>query len=187
MAEVESEIRSESDEEVVSGSEPRLSWDPSVTAVPLGRGWDAQPCILDWFGSGQADLLVSAAGGPRGRMAWLYRRLPVHDAASPLVLDAGRYEPSLDGLSFLCPLGNDRTSRFDLVALDRSGLVHLPNEGTSEQPAFGPRVPTGVGMDLGIAHGQVVQMTSVDWDQDGLADLLVGVHDLTGYWPDSGL
>jgi len=60
MAEVESEIRSESDEEVVSGSEPRLSWDPSVTAVPLGRGWDARPCILDWFGSGRADLLVSA-------------------------------------------------------------------------------------------------------------------------------
>ena len=146
MAEVESAIRSESDEETVSSSEPRLSWDPSVTAVPLGRGWDAQPCILDWFGSGQADLLVSTAGGPRGRMAWLYRRLPVHEAASPPVFDAGRHEPSLDGLSFLCPLGNDRTSRFDLVALDHSGLVHLPNEGTSEQPAFGPRVPMGMGI-----------------------------------------
>ena len=28
-------------------------------------------------------------------------------------------------------------------------------------------------------------MTAVDWDQDGLTDLLVGVHDLEGYWPDS--
>src|SRR4051794_9434562 len=187
MAEVESAIRSEGDEETVSSSEPRLSWDPSVAAIPLGRGWDAQPCVLDWSGAGHADLLVSAAGGPGGRMAWIYRRLQAPEHGSAPIFDSGRQEPALDGLSFLCPLDNDRTSRFDLVALDHSGLVHLPNEGTRDEPAFGPRVPMGLGLDLGIEHAQLVQMTAIDWDQDGLADLLVGIHDLTGYWPDSGL
>ena len=28
-------------------------------------------------------------------------------------------------------------------------------------------------------------MAAVDWDSDGLVDLLVGVHDLEGYWPDA--
>jgi hypothetical protein len=28
-------------------------------------------------------------------------------------------------------------------------------------------------------------MAAIDWDQDGLFDLLAGVHDLEGYWPDS--
>jgi hypothetical protein len=187
MVEVESAIRFESEGETVSSSEPRLSWDSSVGAVPLGRGWDAQPCILDWSGAGQADMLVSSGGGPRGRIAWLYRRLTVSEKGSPPCYDAGRREPSLEGLAFFCTLPNDRTSRFDLVALDDSGLVHLPNEGTPDEPCFGPRVPMGLGLDLGIAHAQVVQMTAIDWDQDGLPDLLVGVHDLTGYWPDAGL
>ena len=188
MAEVESAIRSESDEETVSSSEPRLSWDPSVTAVPLGsrlglRSHASSTGSVRARPTSWSRPRAGPAGGWHGSIAacrFTTRR-------RPSVFDAGRHEPSLDGLSFLCPLDNDRTSRFDLVALDHSGLVHLPNEGTSEQPAFGPRVPMGLGIDLGIAHGQVVQMTSVDWDQDGLADLLVGVHDLTGYWPDSGL
>src|SRR5262249_47611092 len=104
MAEVESAIRSEGEEATTSGSDPRLSWDPSVTAVPLGRGWDAQPCILEWSGPGVADLLVSSSGGTRGRMAWLYRRMGPLEAGSVPLLDSGRREPSLDGLSFFCPL-----------------------------------------------------------------------------------
>jgi hypothetical protein len=120
-------------------------------------------------------------------MAWLYRREGPVDAGSVPLYDAGRREPALDGLSFFCPLPNGRSSRFDLVALEATGLIHLPNEGSSDEPSFGPRVPLGPGPDLGISHARVVQMTIVDWDQDGLSDLLVGVHDLTAYWPDAGL
>src|SRR4051794_4202817 len=192
MAELESAIQSESEgdteteAEVVPSPGPRLSWDSSVGAVPIGRGWDAQPCILDWSGAGRADLLVSGAGGPRGRTAWLYFPASAPERGTPPCYDAGRHEPALDGLAFFCPMPNGRASRFDLVALDQSGLVHLPNEGSPHEPSFGPRIPTGVGLDLGIANAQVVQMVAIDWDQDGLQDLLVGVHDLTGYWPDAG-
>jgi hypothetical protein len=187
MAEVESAIQSESEEQAQTSPEPRLSWDTSVKAVPLGRGWDAQPCILEWSGSGRAELLVSSEGSPRGRMAWLYLPTDHREAESVPVFDAGRREPTLDGLSFICPLPNGRDSRFDLVALDSSGLVHLPNRGSAHEPAFGPRTHLGLEPDLGIKHAQVVQMTAIDWNQDGLVDLLVGIHDMSGYWPDSGL
>src|SRR5437763_9128069 len=50
-----------------------LAWDPSVAARPIGLGWDAEPLVLDWEGRGRPDLLVTSGGGPRGRIARLYR------------------------------------------------------------------------------------------------------------------
>jgi len=177
---------SDSDSAIDSRSVPRLAWDSSVEATPVARGWDAEPCILDWYGSGQADLLVSCGGGQRPRSAWLYRPLAAARRGEVPCYDAGLHVPSLDGLRCICPIPSDRASRFDLVALGESGLVHFPNEGTTHEPAFGRGVALGLGRDLGIDHGQVVQITAIDWDQDGLTDLLVGIHDLTGYWPDAG-
>lgn len=186
MDEAEPEVQPERAAEGASSSAPRLSWDSSIAAVPLGRGWDAQPSLVDWAGTGHPDLLVSADGGPCGRIAWLYRRRETRGAEPALLFDAGRREPTLDGLAFLCSIENGQSSRFDLVGLDQTGLVHLPNEGSTCEPVFRKRVSMGIGLDLGIESACVVQMTSVDWDRDGLADLLVGIHDLTGYWPDSG-
>jgi hypothetical protein len=164
---------------------PQLSWDSSVQAVPLGRGWDAEPIIVDWLGQGRADLLVSSGGGGSAREVWLYRALTVAAAGSAPCYDAGMRVPALDGLRCVCPIPNDRPSRFDLVALSESGLLHLPNAGAPHEPAFGPRRSLRLGPDLGIRHGRVIQIAAIDWDQDGLTDLLVGVHDLEGYWPDS--
>ncbi len=168
-----------------AGLVPRLRWDDSVEAIPVGRGWDAEPCILDWDGSGQALLLVSSGGGPARRSAWLYRPLPPTAEGVMPCFDAGRRVPGLDGLRCICPIPNDRPNRFDLVGLDDSGVVHLPNEGSIIEPAFGRRKSLGLVANLGIAHGQIVQMTAIDWDQDGLHDLLVGANDLCGYWPDT--
>jgi hypothetical protein len=164
---------------------PKLRWNASVEVIPIGRGWDAEPCILDWDGSGWAFLLVTSGGGPVRRSAWLYRPLTAAVAGVTPCFDAGRRVPGLDGLRCICPIPNDRQSRFDLVALDESGLVHLPNEGSTTEPAFGRRKSLGLGAGLGIAHGQIVQMMTIDWDQDGLSDLLVGANDLCGYWPDA--
>lgn len=186
MAELEITSEPDGDGDVAPRAEPRLTWDASVEAVPLARGWDAEPCIVDWFGTGQADLLVSSGGGPHGRSVWLYRPLGALEQGSPPCYDAGIRVPELDGLRCLCPIPNDCPTRFDLVALGDAGLVGMPNEGNSKEPVFGRRVLLGLGADLGIEHARVVQMTAVDWDQDGLTDLLVGALDVTGYWPDSG-
>ena len=163
---------------------PALTWDPSVGPTPLGFGWDAEPVVLDWYGAGRPDLLVTAGGGPRGRRARVFR--PLHPPGEPHPhYDAGERVESLDGLRGLCPIPNGRDSRFDLVALAETGLVFLDNVGEPQRPSFGLSRPLGIGPDLGIGPCRVVQMVAVDWDGDNRTDLLVGVDDLTGYWPDS--
>jgi hypothetical protein len=185
MSAVDLERGAEDETSAGSRSDPRFGWAPSVRATPLGVGWDAEPLVLDWFGQGRPDLLVTAGGGPAGRSAWLFR--PVEGSTEfPPVYDGGRPVEALDGLRCVCAIPNGAASRFDLVALDQNGLVRLPNEGDAERPSFGRREALGVPADLGLGPCRVVQMVAVDWDGDGLNDLLAGVDDLTDYWPDEG-
>jgi hypothetical protein len=156
--------------------------DPSVPA-PLSWGWDAQPVVLDWFGEGKADLLVSAGGGPRGRSARVYRRLGTPGDGS-LRFDAGTEVAELEGLRFFCQIPTGDELRFDLVSLAPEGLVFLRNTGTASTPAFSTRESLGLPADLGLGAGRIEQLTAEDWDGDGLVDLLVGYDDLEGYWPD---
>ena len=60
----------------------------------------------------------------------------------------------------------------------------LRNVGEHDRPEFGTRESLGIAADLGFAKGRVSQMVSVDWDGDGLTDLLVGFDDLESFWPD---
>ncbi|HEX8203905.1 MAG TPA: hypothetical protein VF590_25745, partial [Isosphaeraceae bacterium] len=186
--ETETETETQTDAESRQPSLPAdsggpLTWDESVDLAPLGLGWDAEPVVLDWFGRGEPDLLVSAGGGAAGRVARIYRPVPA-DGDRPRHYDEGAEVEALAGLRLVCPLPNDRASRFDLVALAVEGLVLLPNEGDAGSPRFGPRRPLGLPADLGTGSGRVAQMVAVDWDGDGLTDLLVGLDNLEGYWPD---
>lgn len=164
--------------------EQRLAWDETVGPVPIARGWDSEPLVLDWFGTGQSDLLVSFGGGPHGRRAYIFRASSAshNDEA---VYDEGTAVEALDGLRGLCALPNGRDSRFDLIGLAPSGLVHLPNRGRSDAPHFEDRLSLGFGPDLGIGPCRIVQLFAVDWDGDRNVDVLVGIDDLTDYWPDS--
>lgn len=184
MSGVDLDVKPEGGSLPESGPAARLAWDPEVGPTPLGFGWDAEPLALDWDGDGRGALLVTAGGGPRGRQARLFRPLPAADGL-PDRYDAGEPVAALDGLRALCVLPNGRESRFDLVGLGPDGPVHLPNEGGPDVPAFRERRPLGLGPDLGLGPCRVVQMSAVDWDGDGSTDLLVGVDDLTGYWPDA--
>ncbi|MGC8644002.1 MAG: hypothetical protein ACP5XB_29435, partial [Isosphaeraceae bacterium] len=185
MTELEAAAQPAMDTELPPSPQPEFSWDSSVEAVPISRGWDAEPCIVDWDGTGRPALLVSSGGGSPGRSLRLYRPLADPGSGDHPCFDGGTPLPELHGLRSLCSIPNPRPSRFDLVALSDAGLVHLPNSGTPREPSFGPRISLGLGPNLGIDHAQTVQMTAVDWDSDGLVDLLVGIHDLEGYWPDA--
>ena len=186
MASVDLESNIEDESVAESRTRPRLSWDASVEAIPLGQGWDAEPVVVDWDGRGAADLIVTSGGGEHGRIARLYRPLAPSEGA-PRRYDAGIPIEALDGLRCLCPIPNGSASRFDLVALAGEGLILLRNRGDASRPAFGDRQPLGIPADLGIGPCRVVQIVAVDWDGDGLTDLLAGIDELRGYWPDDDL
>lgn len=183
MASVDLDSRTENDSTPEGADRSRITWDPSVRVAPLGHGWDAEPVVVDWFGLGQADLLVTAGGGDFGRNARIYRHL-APDQDLPRRYEAGRRVPGLDGLRSVCVIPNGSATRFDLVALSATELVFLPNKGQADQPEFGERHSLGLAADLGIGPCRVVQLVALDWDGDGLTDLVVGIDDLSDYWPD---
>jgi hypothetical protein len=186
MSAVDLDARTGNDEQVVQPVRAGIAWAPAVGPNPIGFGWDAEPLILDWYGEGNPDLLLTAGSGPLGRRARVYRPVGRPPVGSPPCYDPGVPVAALDGLRCLCPVPNGKESRFDLLGLGPEGLVLVVNEGSNDEPSFGPRQALGIGPDLGLGRPcRVVQITAVDWDDDGLVDLLVGVDELEGYWPDS--
>src|SRR5215216_4972572 len=90
---------------------PRVAWDPSVRAASLGHGWESEPLIVDWFGRGEAALLVTSGGGEKGRFARVYRPLAA-DGDLGRRYDAGEPVAGLDGLRCVCAIPNGAATRF---------------------------------------------------------------------------
>ncbi len=72
----------------------------------------------------------------------------------------------------------DADGDFDLVLGSINGDVYLViNEGTAKEPAYGEPAKLDLGLQ-GRNSGPIV----ADWDDDGLADLLVGLDDGSAHW-----
>lgn len=167
----------------VSSGVVTLAWDDSVGPQPLSFGTEAEPIVLDWFGRGEPDLLVTARVGPSGRRSRVYQPRSSSGEIPPR-FDEGTEVPALDGLRLPCAIPNGRESRFDLIALGSEGLVWLKNSGSPHEPRFGDRVVLELPTDLGLGDARIAQMLSIDWNGDGKVDLVLGIDDLDGYWPD---
>lgn len=166
-----------------------LHLDEQVQWTPVSVGPFAEPLTLDWMGRGHPDLLVTALGGELGRWAWIFEALPQQAEWADGVprYHGGRRVTELDGLRGLCVLPNGAASGFDLVGLSHDRLTWLPNQGLAGSPNFSRRIDLGLPASLGLIGGSIAQLTTVDWDGDGLFDLLIGLDDLVDYWPDEDL
>jgi hypothetical protein len=75
------------------------------------------------------------------------------------------------------------TGRLDLLVGNIGGeVILLPNNGSRSQPRYGPpqKLQAG-GQPIKAPHGDS-QPVVVDWDQDGLLDLIVGCGDGSVVW-----
>jgi len=145
------------------------------------------PAVVDWDGDGRLELLVGSAYVGGG--IWLYRVVDFDAQGRPL-FDRGEHLGSVDSKMHITGLfgsqiqvvdfnGNglfDILSHFVWLTYNRdpTRYIHLyPNVGRPGQPKFGP--PTRLEAD-----GKVIDSSPaahmVDWDGDGLKDLL-----LTGF------
>lgn len=70
----------------------------------------------------------------------------------------------------------DNDGDFDIVMGDRTGRLFLQlNDGTNKEPAFpGVSSPVMAGDEVLDAGGKITAPRMVDWDGDGLADIVVG-------------
>ena len=154
-------------------------WDPEPGT--LATQWRTTPVVEDWDGDGLPDLVMLDHEGylahfPRERRGDRLvlrpgRRIFVDEAGEPLRLNDG--EAGKSGRRKLCIVDWDGDVRRDLLVNstnanflrnveERDGLVVLRDEGPLS--------------DRRLA-GHTTSPTTVDWDGDGVRDLLVGAED----------
>jgi len=130
----------------------------------------AYPELVDWNGDGRLDLVV---GNIDGKLL-LFRN---GGASDPLLFQPGVEIPGIEPLMYPCPVFADWNGdgRKDLILGHRNGTVILyANVGTDGAPEFErhdvARHADGEPVDVGLLSHPF----AVDWNNDGLIDLVVG-------------
>lgn len=154
--------------------------------------WRTTPVVVDWTGDGRADLIMLDADGylalfdrgigasvqsPR-RMFWSEpqsdfdnKNVPTGQRAGLLRLNSGRAGKS--GRRKLAVVDWDGDGRLDLLANSKS-IDWFRNIG--ERDGTTVLEPKGPLTDE-ILAGHTTSPTTVDWDGDGVRDLLIGAED----------
>jgi hypothetical protein len=178
------------------GAGETLSLGSSGAVGDLHLGLQTAVEVVDWFGRGQPDLLVTFHLHEGG--AYLYSAVPTpsttdgHAAGAtsadwPVFRRVGRL-PGFgdDGQGYngrLRAVDFRGDGRFDLLECRRADLWWHRNIGTVGAPAFAPPVRLHAG-DGPVANGaQVQSICPVDLDGDGRISLVVGTNDWSDYWP----
>ncbi len=173
-----------------SGAEPvfgvphYLQVGPSNAKIDLSVGYRATFQVVDWNNDGQHDLI---AGGLNGKVGVYLNSSPggepdfqsvslVQDSAGDLIVPTGRSSIAVADL--------DGDGRKDLVLGNTEGQVlYYANIGTDTVPEFDTwQAIQADGIEINLEGIPRSRPEVVDYDADGLPDLLVGSADGLVRW-----
>lgn len=100
------------------------------------------PQVVDWNGDGKPDII----SGERAGYIDVYLNTTSGDAASPTFAEPQHVlfdkDDKIGSLTTVCPVDLNQDKRFDLIVGSTNGHIsYALNEGTPNQPKFGPLIP----------------------------------------------
>jgi hypothetical protein len=151
----------------------------------LSVGLRATPCVQDWDEDGLPDLLCGAGDG------YVYFFKNTNTAQSPIFapavkIKAGGVDLSLGIRSVVRVFDWDGDGLKDLVCSSDTGVYWCRNTNSNSQPILQARQPICAPVDGSglspISTGGRMRLDLVDWNDDGVVDLLVGNLNGTVYY-----
>jgi|GEM_PF-721474 len=147
-----------------------------VASNAFDSGYNSMPVVVDWNEDGKKDLLVGEHDGK------IFLLLNVGTDAAPVFqttsfVQDGAGHLDIGGRTSPDVVDWDRDGKKDIIAGETLGnLFYFHNVGTNAAPVFN-------GYTLLEAGGQTIDVDynsrpfAVDWDNDGVKDLLCGCYD----------
>jgi hypothetical protein len=135
---------------------------------------------VDLDGDGIGDLLTGCYEGE----LYFFKGKGKGEFAAPVKLQREGKDINLGPSSTVFAADWRGTGRLDLLVGNMQGdLYLLPNDGTKAKPAYGaPRRLEAGGQPIKAPHHGDSQPIAVDWDGDGLLDLIVAWGDGSVVW-----
>ncbi len=151
----------------------RLKYSKTIAEGDLSVGLWAAVDVVDWYGKGSKDLILSYHGG-----VFLSESRGTSPDGTPVLLPKRKIE----GISgYVTTVDFDGSGVFHIISAKRKKghFLFFRNTGSPGRPEFSGPETVGTGVDEN--HMKVMFF---DIDGDGIKELIVGTDFWDDYWPD---